>query len=294
MSAQADITTGLYADLPAVKYHADPCPQPSLNCGVIKTLIAQSPAHAWLQHPRLGGSVVEPTPAMDMGGYVHVLVAGDASEYEVLCFDDLRSKDAKTARDSVKLAGRTPILEKHADRARKIADSIKQKSFSGITYNPLNAGRNELTAVWQEEGLWFRSRFDSLVMPDGDAGSADIWDYKTTTDVSTDAILRTIINQQYDVQAAFYMRGLRAVMPKLAGRITFIFVFVEVEPPFAVRRVCLSEGFLSIASAKVARGIRTWKQCLSTDAWPDYSADTITMEPPTYYVMRAEEREGGQ
>jgi len=43
---------GVY-DIPDKEYHADPCPVPSLSSTLARTLLNQSPLHAWTKHPRL-------------------------------------------------------------------------------------------------------------------------------------------------------------------------------------------------------------------------------------------------
>lgn len=44
---------GLYLGVPEAEYHADPCPEPSLSSTIAKTLLASSPLHAAVRHPRL-------------------------------------------------------------------------------------------------------------------------------------------------------------------------------------------------------------------------------------------------
>jgi hypothetical protein len=44
---------GIYLDVAANDYHADPCPAPSFTQSIAKVLLEKSPAHARLAHPRL-------------------------------------------------------------------------------------------------------------------------------------------------------------------------------------------------------------------------------------------------
>src|SRR5690606_13755594 len=214
--------------------------EPSLSSGVLRTLIGQSPAHAHQEHVRLGGKQKDTTPSMALGGYVHGLLSGLLDDYEVRDFDSYRSKDSQAWRDSVQAAGKTPVLESVADNARQIADAVRMKAAAGIDNTPFaEQGQSEVTVVWQEEvgtlKAWCRARIDRLVLDP--AGFADAWDWKTTTDVSPDTLQRTIIDHGYDIQAAFYLRGLRKLLPEYEGRFSFNFVFVETSAPYAVRRV---------------------------------------------------------
>lgn len=76
-------------------YHADPCPSPSLSQSIAHTLITQSPRHARLEHPRLGGQQRASTKAMDEGAILHKLLLGAGADFEMVVADDWRTKAAK-------------------------------------------------------------------------------------------------------------------------------------------------------------------------------------------------------
>jgi hypothetical protein len=288
MSTATVLGAGLHYGISSAVYHADPTEQPSLSSGVARTLIEKTPAHAYLDHIRLGGRKREPTADQLLGLHVHGIIAGDVSEFSIGNFDDYRSKAAQTWRDDTKGVGLFPVLEKKANQAHEIAAALKEKAAIGITNNPFVAGQPEVTGIWQEDGFWFRARYDRLVL---DPGSfADAWDWKTTGNgVTADSLERTIIEHGYHIQAAHYLRGLAAIAPEYRGRTSFILVFVETEPPYAVRRVPICEGFLSIGSTLLSRAIDRWKHCLSTKTWPDDSGGTLTITPPAWYLKKVEE-----
>jgi len=283
------LAAGLHYDMPAADYHADPCEAPSLSSSVCRTIVEQTPAHAYLEHPKLGGKRGESTPDMVFGSYAHGLIAGDVSDFEVEEFDNYQTKAAREWRDQVMETGRTPILKHTAERAGIVAEALMKKAALGITSSPfVPSAKSEVTAIWQEKDVWLRARFDRLVIDEG--AYADIWDWKfTKAGISDDALMRSIIDHGYHVQAAFYLRGLVALRPELAGRVSFILAFVEVEAPYAVRRVPICEGFLSIGNALVERGVRLWRECLASGQWPDGSETSRILTPPSWYVARVEE-----
>lgn len=279
---------GLHHDIPASIYHADPCVEPSLSSGVARVLVEQSPAHAYLQHIRLGGRKSAPTPEMVLGGYVHGLLADDVTDFSVGEFDNYQTKAAREWRDTTEATGKTPILERSADRAGLIATALREKVANGITNDPFaKHGRSEVTAIWQEDRFWFRARFDRLVLDP--SGYADIWDWKTTGSVAVEAIRRTIIDHGYHIQAAHYIRGLRAIAPQYAGRISFNLAFVETEAPYAVRRVVMSEGFLGLGDMQLGRAIQAWRNCRSANEWPEGTGETLTLTPPAWFESRVME-----
>ena len=61
------MTPTLRTDIPAADYHADRVGHgdaPSLSSSVARTLIQQSPIHAWFKHPKLGNAPRESTASM--------------------------------------------------------------------------------------------------------------------------------------------------------------------------------------------------------------------------------------
>ena len=274
---------GLHDNIPSQAYHADPCPAPSLSSTCARTLFSKSPKHAWLEHPRLGGATKTRTAAMDLGAIVHAQLSGLTMDFEVGNFDSFRSIAAKAWREKVEAAGRLAVLEADIEEAKPIVAAIREKAAAGLTIDPFVAGKPEVTAVWKEEDAYCRARYDRLVL---DTAYADIWDWKTASDVSDEGITSAIIDEGYHIQAAHYRRGLRRIMPEFAGRISFIFVFVEKKAPYTVRRVCLSEGFISIGEEIIHRALGIWQNCIKTETWPDGSGETLTVEPPSWYLHK--------
>jgi len=274
-------TPGLYYDVPAAVYHADPCPAPSLSSGVLRTILNQSIEHAALEHSRIGGSKRETTPAMNLGSVVHSLLAGESSDLVLGDFDSYRSAAAREWRTSIEASGKTPVLERDIEDARPIAKAVREKAGVGISNDPFAShGRSEVTTIWREGDAWCRARFDRLVIDPN--GYADIWDWKTTSDISDRAIERAIAGMGYHIQAAFYLRGLAAVLPRYAGRLSFIFCFVETAPPYLVRRVTLSPTFQAIGRKKVSEGLALWQRAIATNDFRAPAFETLEVEAPAY------------
>lgn len=293
MSTSAtSLGVGLHYDVPAPIYHADPCEAPSLSSSVLRTVLSRSLRHAWLEHPRLGRKVATSAPSREMrfGSVVHAIQSGDESEVVVGDFKDYRTNAAKDWRDGVTASGRTPMLGHEMTDVRPAVDALVAKAAAGIDNSPfVPHARSEVTAVWREtSGILCRARFDRLVL-DPSGHTADIWDWKTTSDVSPEAIERHIINQGYHIQAAFYERGLR-LAASFTGPVSFVFAFVEKEAPHAVRRVCLSEAFMSIGRMEVSRGLDLWAGAVQSGHWPERGeGETLHVTPPLWFLKRMED-----
>lgn len=106
-------------------YHADPCSRASLSHSVAHTLITQSPRHAWLEHPKLGGGGERvSTRAMDEGSILHKLLLGEGAQLEMVVADDWRTKIAKESRDVILAAGKIPILAHNFEKLKTAAERL--------------------------------------------------------------------------------------------------------------------------------------------------------------------------
>jgi hypothetical protein len=73
---------GLHPAISADAYHADPAPAPSLSSSIAKTILHQTPRHAWFEHPRLNPNF-EPKDdsKFDLGSVAHELLLGKGAGF---------------------------------------------------------------------------------------------------------------------------------------------------------------------------------------------------------------------
>lgn len=273
---------GLHENIPSAIYHSDPCETPSLSSGVLRTILNKSIEHGALKHSRIGGMGREATPAMNLGSITHSLLAGDdCSDLVLGNFDSYRSKAAQEWKRDIEASGKTPVLERDIEGARPVAQAVREKAAIGITNNPfVPHGRSEVTAVWKEGDAFCRARYDRLIVDP--MGYADIWDWKTTNDISEWAIERSVVNMGYHIQAAFYLRGLMKLLPQYVRRTSFILCFVETEAPHHVRRVTLSPTLMAIGAKKVSEGIAMWQHAVAANDFRAPAFETLEVEAPAY------------
>lgn len=276
-------------DMSAADYHGNTfANEPAISNSIIKTLLTQSPLHAWEKHPALNLDYrpEEPSAAFDLGTAVHSLfLENDTTGIVMLDFPDYRTKAAQEARDYARSLGQIPMLQKHWDEASAVVEAIRA-GVSGIFADPrlFVGGRSEVTLVWEEDGLVCKARPDFL----HDDHSA-IDDLKTSKRSSApERVTGRVFGMGYDIQAAWYARGLRAI----TGReCEFRFAFVEAWPPCAVSAYALSPAALTLANQKIDFALGLWRDCLKSNRWPGYPARLMHIEPPTYEETRMYERE---
>jgi hypothetical protein len=267
---------GLFPDIPADDYHADPAPEPSLSASIAHVLLSQSPEHAQFAHPRLNPNwkADEPSNEMDFGSAVHaILLEGTRGieRVQVIDAEDYRKVATRKQRDEARRAGLIPLLADKYIAAVNLAEAARERlnrtELRGILED---GGDAEITAVWQEQKddfrplpVWCRARLDYL--------SADrrlILDVKTrNASAQPDAFVRAIVSEGMDVQAAMYRRGVRAITgvdPK------FCFCVVETAPPYGLSLVGLTPAAMDLADRKARWAMDVWARCVATGTWPGY------------------------
>lgn len=269
---------GIHDGIAAEQYHADPAEQPSLSASIAHLLVSQSPAHAWANHPKNPDRVAEEAvERFELGTTVHALLLQDDDLIEVCDFPDWRTKDAKTAREEARAAGRIPLLPDQAARARAMVAAVRQQLDAHPATPPLfTDGKPEQTLVWEDDhGVVCRARVDWL-----HNDHATIDDLKTTAaSASPRAWNRTMWNIGAAFQAQFYRRGVE----KLTGiRPAFRFCVVETTPPYAMSVVALDPSAEAVADSQIAWALRTWAECVETGEWPAYTPQVAYLEVPTY------------
>ena len=275
---------GIY-DLDAPAYHSDPCVRPSLSSSIVRVLLNQTPHHAWCAHPRLNPSFAAgEDEKFDVGTAAHVLMLNDIRSFAVCPQADWRKKEAQEFRAAAREAGKIPLLAEQRDRLLSMVSAGRRQLDAHEASQAFTAGKGEQTIVWREGDAWCRARLDYL------RDARDVWDdYKTTTTADPDAWRRIAVAVGHDIQGAFYRRGIRAL--HLATDPVMRFVVQEVEEPFALCVMRMSEQMLELADRQVEQAIQLWRRCLSANVWPGYPAHVIQIEAPEWHEARIMDRE---
>ena len=282
---------GIYT-ISEAEYHADPVgPAPSLSSSIARALLSESPLHGWWQHPRLNASHEEDNSEIfDLGKACHAFLLEGETGFVIVDAKDWRTKDAQSARDAARLEGKIPLLaSKWQDVQDMAVAARRQLGEHEAMPIPFAGGKPEQTLIWRErEGeIWCRARLDWL----HDDHSA-IDDLKTTAaSANPDAWSRTMFGAGSDIQAAFYLRGLKAISGGGARGTEFRFVVQENFKPFALSVISLSPAALDLAERKVKRAIMLWEHCLTAGRWPGYPLQTCYAELPPWEEAQWMERE---
>jgi hypothetical protein len=269
------MTPGIYT-MDAATYHADPCDAPSLSSSIAKLLCASSPAHARHAHPRLTPEAVAVTgDQVDLGTAAHAILLEGVNCVAVLDYPDWRTKAAQTARAAVRAMGKVPLLAKAWGDLEAMLNATRDQLDAHVDgQHMFRGGLAEQTLIWQDDGgEWCRARLDWLR-----PGAID--DYKTTSATANPEVLsRTLYTHGWDVQAAFYLRGLKRLTGEDA---VFRFCVQETFAPYALSVVALGPAALMLAEKKIRYARELWTQCLEHGDWPGYPTQTAYAELPPY------------
>lgn len=288
MSLEDGIAPGIYWDMTAEEYHADPCPAPSLNSSTIKELCFSSPVHARIQHPKLNRSYKpKHEDKFDTGTIAHGLfLEGDAG-VAIIDAKDWRTKVAKEARERARAEGKIPVLRHKMRDVEIMVNSIRPQLENHEAKDMFTEGMPEPVLIWKEGEVWCRARLDWL-----HANYKFIDDYKTRgASASPEAASKAMIAEGWDIQAAWYLRGLAALRPTEARDTQFRFMVQEQDEPFAISVVGLSPDLMTLAQKKCIYGLTIFSRCLETGIWPGYPSDVCYVTMPPWEESRWIEKE---
>jgi len=259
------------------EYLADPCPIPSLSRSVIKDLVSKTPRHAYWNHPKLNKEYKpeESEKKFDIGTAAHsVFLQGDNIAV-CLNFDDWKTKKAREARDDARSNGLIPLLPEQYDNVLAMVEVGRKALKNSELAIDIKDGDSEVTYIWKDGETFCRIRPDWI--------SKDrivILDYKTSSQsAEPEQFSKTVVNYGYDIQDAFYKRGVRNIE---GTEPSFIFMAQEVEPPHLCSFIELDMQFQDMGEQKVKRGLHLWRECMKSGKWPGYSEGIYTIEPPAY------------
>lgn len=281
---------GIYSGVPMSIYHsADLCVGPSISSSGLRTIFdpAQGPMAYWVYSPLNPLRQEKPdSEAFILGRAAHHLFLGEADFGRHFTGEPETYPDAKTGElkpwsnnsnfakewhAHVASEGLTVLTRKQLDQIKGMAGVLPwQKGLedSGLANNALvRAGalkgliEHSIIAQDEETGVWLKSRPD--VIP---TGSLEFNDFKTSADVSDEAIRKTLDSYRYDMQA-----DLASVCLEQAAGQPFeshAFIFASKTVPHATNVAELDAADLEEAAKDNRAALRTFARCIDAGRWP--------------------------
>jgi hypothetical protein len=210
LAALPPLDVGLHFDIPHERYHADPCPEPSLSASTAKRLVQECALEGWYYHPRLGKGQEDGSAASRGGSLIDTLLMGYGPTIVVVPYDGYQSKDAKRMRDEAVALGKMPIIEKKFDAAMVAVDAVKKRLIEtrGFAFD----GKSQVTMVWRQGSIWCRGRIDHLK-------TLIMYDLKWYESSSPRAVKRACGEYGIEIQAVAYEEAMGDAVPGAEGRV---------------------------------------------------------------------------
>ena len=249
---------------------------PYASSTALQKLLTHSPKHA--RQSLLNYD----TEAKVLGRVVHTLVLEPYSfNLHFTEFAGERRSNAKRMEwNEILMSGKTPVRSTHLETAETKAAAVRKAFESQLARSPQHT---EVTLVWNEGHVRCKARVDLLVIDD----EPTLFDLKTTRDASRQAFERAILNYGMHIQAAWYLRGAKALGLKLNKRWRWLVIedgsleCVEYE---------IDHDALEVGAEMCERALSVWSYCEEMVQWPGYAGGPIGL-PPWKSVHHDEEQE---
>lgn len=257
---------------------------PKLSQSIAWAMLSRSPAHAWWEHRDLGGKERKPTDAMKEGTLRHELLLG-GNKVVVADFDSFKSNAAKEVRDAALAQGLVPIVRKKAEEAEKPVAKLR----SAIADRGFDLGdfQRETRLFWTDrEGVECAGTPDAFRV---DGASAAILEVKIVGQSAHPDDLARKVDEGWALQRAAYISALQALHPEVRGRVEWLWVAQEKDPPWEVSIVPAGGSMDDLGFRQWHRALSQWRELLTLDPtkpWPGYTNQPL--EAPAWALAKEE------
>ena len=267
---------GFHSAITAREYFAEPCPQPALTASGIKTLLGKTAAEFAYSHPAITPDSPEAasSAAKRFGDVSHQLALGKGRGYAIGDFPTWASNAAKEFKAAAEEAGQTPVKRHEFETAEACAKIMRADIEDTLKlFGPASAKApkfdTEVVIAWQEETahgpIWCRAMLDVWCDAHG-----VILDPKFSKRLGDGVFETHASGLGWDLQAAWYLRGISHLRPDLAGRARFINLLVSPDAPHVSRVREADEATLYSCLLEIERAITRFAACLKAGNWPGY------------------------
>lgn len=221
----------------------------------------KSPAH----YRHLKDNPQEDTPALLFGRAAHkyVLETYDFyNEFAVAPNCDRRTKEGKAIWEKfiAESDGKDVITQEQFEQIDAMRNAMLATPFVSKLIN----GEHEVSYFWTDEDTGLKCK----VRPDAINHKLKvIVDYKTTDNAETEAFMRQAIRLGYDLQASYYLDGVKA---NTGEDYIFVFIAQEKKPPYAVNILQADDIFIRSGREVYKAMLQTYKECSESGVWYGY------------------------
>lgn len=288
---------GFFPKIASKQYFAEPCPQPALTNSGIKTLLAKTPADFAYEHPAITPDSPDAasSAAKRLGDVCHQLALDKGRGFAVGEYPTWASKEAKAFKADAEANGLTPVKRAEYDNAVEMAIVMKQRIADTLKWIGAMKGlimpeggwpyETEVVMAWQEDTangpIWLRAMMDVWCEP-----LLTILDPKFSDRFYPGTLERHMAQMSWDMQAAFYRRGVEMLIPGAAGRVNFVNIMVSPKQPHMTRTVKIEEAWRYSCELEIERAIGMFSNHLRVGKWPGFPGGVETLSAPPWLLSQ--------
>lgn len=269
-------------DMPHDLYHQ----HKSVSSSLLKDVIKTCPAKAYVDspfNPDRDKSKTKKCFTIGTGAHDMVLQPDkfDVNNFTLPHDFNGRTKAGKELKASIESQGKNCMTYEEGHTIRKMAKAVREHDFAG---NAFINGEAEIAIFWvdEETDVWCRAKPDWLPK-----SLKLVPDYKTTRDASPKGVEKAINDYLYNMQHAWYKRGIEKVFGKEPEK--FFFVFQETSEPYLITCCVPSETSQCYGEMLNRKALEDVAEALKTGVWKGYTDEVLVSHLPVWREMQLEE-----
>lgn len=266
-----------WCEMDTLEYHTQ---SPGISSSRLKHMLV-SPAYYQLKLQR----PMAETDALRLGRMLHTqLLEPHLIDEEFAVWRDGRRQGNDWGLFALQNSSKTILTEAQLQCAQDMAMALRELTdfpfeswLDGM--DSIKPAIKERSLFWidEETGLQCKARPDAMTL----GQSALAGDVKSARSVDPDDFVRDLFSLRYDLQAAHYLAGIKAVYGVDAN---FAFFAVEKDAPHVARTFLMTQEALALGEKNRRYCLRLTRQCLDANNWPKQPGGTapIPVEVPFY------------
>jgi len=234
----------------------------------------------------LEGKAKEKTTSLSIGTAVHIHILEPHKKHLIKNLSDFGHDDRKKWQAIKKLEAENPgalfFSAKESEAIQKMVTSVKLHEKALRLY--ASGTWNEVSMFWRDpvHGYDCKGRADTINFEEG-----YVVDLKTTKDAK--GFMRECVDFGYHIQAAFYLRGIKAITGK---DFKWYWVAVDTNSPHFCYVYEASATTLEVGEIQVDEYMDRLAVCAEQDVWPIGNEEIIEGELPSWYTERVLSKKG--
>lgn len=273
------MTPGFYtaAELSNAAYHSGP----GISNSGLKLIGERTPAHFYAQYLAPNREPRASSRPQFIGTALHAAsLEPDRFEAEYVIAEGFADRKAAGFKAWSRAQRRLILMESEMANVLGMRAALHAHPTAGALLADAFEFEYSAYAKDPETGVLVRMRMDLMTE------SGWIVDLKKCQDASRSAVRKAIESYRYYQQDAFYTDCLQwACGEPPAG---FAFVFIEEQPPHAVRVVVLASEDRQRGRELYRRSLRIYARCMERDEWPAYGGEAEVIELSRYERSRVD------